>query len=283
MKLSFSTLGCPDWTIERILALAVEAGYQGVELRFVEGEDALWKLPVFHGSGLAETTKRIAGCGLEISCVDTSCFFHFSERSLRMAAIEDGKRMADLAVQLGAPGVRVFGDRVQPGADRASNAAWISQAIQLLAEAVRPAGIEVWLETHGDFASSSASLQLLQAAGVSNTGIVWDPANCLAEHHESPRDAIAALDSCLRLVHLKDQVQVLREGQRPEETTAWQPVLMGHGTMPLREIVNLLQQRRYAGFVSFEWEKKWHPNIPDAALAIPHFAAWIRECLSTLE
>ena len=50
MKLSFSTLACPEWTMPDIIAFAFSAGYDGIELRFVEGEDSLWKLPVFQGT-----------------------------------------------------------------------------------------------------------------------------------------------------------------------------------------------------------------------------------------
>jgi len=54
MKLSFSTLACPDWTIPQITAMAAGAGYDGIELRFVQGEDSLWKLPVFSGAERAD-------------------------------------------------------------------------------------------------------------------------------------------------------------------------------------------------------------------------------------
>ncbi len=33
MKLSFSTLGCPDWTVKQIVGKAVQYGFNGVELR----------------------------------------------------------------------------------------------------------------------------------------------------------------------------------------------------------------------------------------------------------
>src|SRR6185436_8883971 len=33
MKLSFSTLGCPDWSLEQIATHAKEFGYDGIELR----------------------------------------------------------------------------------------------------------------------------------------------------------------------------------------------------------------------------------------------------------
>ena len=38
-----------------------------------------------------------------------------------------------------------------------------------------------------------------------------------------------------------------------------------------------LQQLEYEGFISFEWEKKWHPSIADPEIALPHFARWFRE------
>ena len=38
MKLSFATLGCPNWTLEQIAANAQTMGYDGVELRGVAGE-----------------------------------------------------------------------------------------------------------------------------------------------------------------------------------------------------------------------------------------------------
>ena len=31
--LSFSTLGCPDWTLQQIVDFAVQHGYKGIEVR----------------------------------------------------------------------------------------------------------------------------------------------------------------------------------------------------------------------------------------------------------
>ena len=116
MKVSFSTLACPDWTMPQIIEIAVDAGYDGIELRFVEGEDSLWKLAVFSGTQLAATKRALAELGLSISCVDTSCRFHSPDATERERWIAEGERMSDLAAELGAPGMRVFGDTIQPGA-----------------------------------------------------------------------------------------------------------------------------------------------------------------------
>jgi len=36
-------------------------------------------------------------------------------------------------------------------------------------------------------------------------------------------------------------------------------------------LLNALKKRAYARFLSFEWEKKWHPQLADAEVALPHF------------
>ena len=35
----------------------------------------------------------------------------------------------------------------------------------------------------------------------------------------------------------------------------------------------------YKGYYSFEWEKRWHPEIEDPEVAFPHFAETMRRYL----
>lgn len=37
MKLSFSTLGCPEWSFDKVLDEAERLGFQGIEIRGVNG------------------------------------------------------------------------------------------------------------------------------------------------------------------------------------------------------------------------------------------------------
>jgi sugar phosphate isomerase/epimerase len=268
MKLSFSTLACPDWALPQIIAMASAAGYDGVELRFVENEDSLWKLPTFRGPELAATKRAVSDLGLTISCMDTSCRFHSPDAGERSEWISEGERMADLAAELGAPGLRVFGDTIQSGADRTSTRRWIADSIKVLADYCGPRGVEVWLETHGDFASAPETEAILTQAERKETGVVWDPANCFLEARERPETGAARLGAAIRHVHIKD----LRKS-----ADGWKPVLAGEGDFPLNEVRNALSQIGYDGFASFEWEKKWHQEIPDASIALPHFARWFRE------
>lgn len=270
VKLSFSTLACPDWTLPQIIAMAAVAGYEGIELRFVENEDSLWKLAAFRGQDLVAAKRALSDQGLMISCMDTSCRFHSPDARERSKWISEGERMADLAAELGAPGLRVFGDTIQPGSDRPSTRGWIADCIRALVEYSGPQGVEVWLETHGDFASASETEAILADAGRKQIGVVWDPANCFLQARERPRDGANRLGPAIRHVHIKD----LRKNKNND---GWEPVLMGEGDFPLNEVRSALSQLGHDRFVSFEWEKKWYPEIPDAAVALPHFVQWFRE------
>lgn len=268
MRISFSTLACPDWTMPQIIAIAARERYDGIELRFVQGEDSLWKLPVFSGTELADTKRALADQGLAISCLDTSCRFDSPDFTERQRWIEEGKRMADLAAELAAPGLRLFGDTIQPGADRASTQGWIADSIRSLAESTAQTGVGVWLENHGSFVASAQTAAILAQATCSRTGVVWDPVNSFASCSEQPAQGASLLGNAIRHVHLKDLKR------HPDE---WRYTLTGEGEFPLLAVKEALEQLKYDQFVSFEWERKWHPSIADPEVALPHFARWFRE------
>ena len=267
MRICFSTLACPTWTLSQAIEIAASSGYQGIELRFLEGEDSLWKLPAFQGSALATAKRMIADRALSITCVGTSCRFHSPDPQERESWVEEGMHMGELAAALGAPSIRVFGDKIQPGADRDATRGWIATGIRTLAEKTRENGVEVWLETHGDFASSAETMQIVRESGCVDVGVVWDPANGFTDGKEPPFGVPLAFGETLRHVHLRD---LERHGAE------WEPVLTGKGKLPLREIVEELQEVGYGGFLSFEWEKKWRPALEEPEVAIPQFAEWFR-------
>jgi sugar phosphate isomerase/epimerase len=262
MKICFSTLGCPDWTLAEALEIGTRCGYDGIELRFLEGEASLWKLADF-SVRLPETCDRIRQSGLAVACLDTSCRFDAPDASERERWVEEGLRMAELAARLRAPGIRVFGDRLQPGQSREDTRLRLVHSLNVLIEKVRNDGVEVWLETHGDFACAADVQPIL--ADCPALRLVWDPASAFIERGEQPLNNGNALRAAIRHVHIKDLKNKL---------DGWKPVLMGQGSFPFDEIRRVSESMNYSGFLSFEWEKKWHPEIEPPEVAIPHFANW---------
>lgn len=270
MKISFSTLACPDWNIGQAVDIATQCGYEGIELRFLQGEDSLWKLPDFQGAGLGRTKQRIRDAGLTVCCVDTSCRFDSPDAEERHRWIEEGQRMAVLAEELGAPGIRVFGDRIQEGESREATQGWIVECLGSLSGQTK---VGVWLETHGDFSRSKDVKPIISQC--EKLDVIWDPAAAFVEARERPAESSQGIQTAIRHVHIKDL--------RWDENGRWSPILTGEGEFPLAEMKDSMRAMNYEGFLSFEWEKKWHPEIEPAEIALPQFANWFRDKWHALE
>jgi sugar phosphate isomerase/epimerase len=63
--------------------------------------------------------------------------------------------------------------------------------------------------------------------------------------------------------------QVKDARRAPERDDGWQLVLLGDGEVPVREMLALLGAGGYQGWVSVEWEKRWHPEIEAPEVALP--------------
>ena len=265
MKTSFSTLACPDWSLPEILRAAVAYGYDGVELRVVSRELDLWNLPQFKASSLAATRTVIQDHGLVIASMGSSACFHSPDIQERSRNLDLAMRMAEIAAGLGAPSIRVFGDQIQPGSDRKQTAAWIADSLTRLADRLKSSGLEVWLETHGDFASAEHVSQIFAQLDRDSVGIIWDPANAFDQSREEPLIP-SQISSRIRHVHLKDSK---RNAQGSTSYT-----LTGEGEFPFAVMFASLATIDFDGFVSFEWEKHWHSELAAPEVALPHFVKW---------
>ena len=59
LRLSFSTLGCPDWDLNRIMDFAVQYGYKGIEVRGLQRELDLTKCKEFNSASYKGTIQII--------------------------------------------------------------------------------------------------------------------------------------------------------------------------------------------------------------------------------
>ena len=227
MKLSFSTLGCPAWSLAAVIDAAGRLGYDGVELRFLEGDDALWARPELTGAGLRESHRPAARRRARDLLRRHALVLPSSGRGGRAsAAIDEAARSIELAARLGAPGIRVFGDRIQPGQDRETTRGWIAEALARLGEAARPHGRRGLDRVARRFRAGARtrSASCPRTASRRRVGVLWDPANAF-EAGEEPADGLAVLGDRVRHVHLKDVArQATEDGRR-----GWVPRLPGQG------------------------------------------------------
>jgi len=269
LPISFSTLGCPSWPWRTIVDVAVREGYAAVELRGLEGELDLTKRPEFT-SGIAQTVADLRARHLRVACLGSSAELHVREPAERARQMDEGRRFIDLAAKLQAPYVRVFGDKYLPDEPKTALVERVAAGLRDLAAHAKGSGVEVIIESHGEVTDSPTLKAILSASGP-GTALLWDAHHTVVASKEAPADTYRALGEWVRHTHLKDS--------RPEGDTV-RYVLTGTGTVPVREIVKVLAAGGYKGYYSFEWEKKWHPEIDDPEIAIPHYAKVMREYLA---
>jgi sugar phosphate isomerase/epimerase len=270
MKLAFSTLGSPDWDLAEVIAGARKYGYVGVELRALRGSLDLPGCDDFAAERIATTREFLKREGIEICCVDSSCTFHSVDASERAAQVNLALDHAGLATKLGAPLIRVFPDKIQPGAQREQTRDWIAACLHEIAERM-PIDVDVALETHGDFARAEAAVEIVQLANHRKVKLIWDVANSLAAG-DTIESAAKIVQPHLAHIHLRDAKPV-------SGSEHWLPVLAGCGRVSFTDAVIAIRNLNYDGYVSFEWEKYWHPELEEPEVALPDFSNAIRSLL----
>lgn len=266
LPIAFSTLGCPRWSLTRVVDEASRLGYAAVELRGIEGEMDLTKRPELQGTALGETKRRFAEKGVAISDLGASSRMHEADPAVRAGQLDEGRRFIDLAHELGVPYVRVFGDKLVPGETREATVARIIDGLRTLGEHARGSGVEVVLESHGDFTRSSDLKEILTSVNLPTVALLWDAHHTVVSGGEAPAETWRALGPFVRHTHLKDS--------RPEKDGV-RYVLTGEGNVPVRDTVRVLVEGGYKGYYCFEWEKMWHPEIEEPEVAFPHYARTI--------
>ncbi|HKO25554.1 MAG TPA: sugar phosphate isomerase/epimerase family protein [Chloroflexota bacterium] len=269
MKYAFSTLACPAWSIEQVVEAATTLGYDGVELRLLDGA------VIDPGADRAKVEQAVARCraaGVEVCALDSSCTFNHADPGARQREVADLLRWIELAEDLQVALVRVFGGHARPGlAPEPPEVVneWVAEVLARAAPTAEQAGVTIVLETHDAFSSARRVAAVLDRVDSPRVAALWD------SHHpyrvgETPQDVIEALGPRIAHVHVKDARRTTPDG------SDWQLVLLGEGEVPVREQLAALERHGYSGYVSVEWEKKWHPEIAEPEIALPQHIRWLR-------
>lgn len=263
--LAFSTLGCPNWTLDKAAEMAAANGYRALEIRLLDGEIIPSIMPIGRRRQIKETMQHhqvgIIGLG-------TSVRFTSPSRAERHGQIEELRHYLELANELESPYVRIFGGNVQPEATLDESINWVAESIAQSMQLAEVQGVTVLLETHDAFCRGAEVARVLQQVDHPRFKVIWDV------HHpfrmgESIEETWRLIGARTAHVHLKDGIR------KPDGT--WQLVLMGQGAVPNRAVIELLHKNGYQGYLSVEWEKKWHPEIEEPEIALPQHAQVIRQ------
>jgi sugar phosphate isomerase/epimerase len=262
MKLGFSSLSCPTWSLETILSKAKEYGYTGVEMRGLQGELDLTRARPLS----AEPDKvraRLADAGIQLVCLGSNASFASKSAPQRQENEDQVRRYIDLAARLDCPLVRVFSGDVPPGTNRHTVQALAAEHLRHLAPYAAQQNVTVIVENVGDFSRSKDLWYFADATSHPNVACCWNVVNGMTAG-ERPTISIPRLGSRIRLVHLSD-------AKFDEQFRLTDYVPPGSGQVEFERLVTLLRGVAYTGFIMFEWPRLWLPELPDADAVLPQF------------
>ena len=269
--ITFSTLACPHWQAETIIAKAIEFGYDGIEWR---GGPQGHVQPGMPGAQKATLQKMLMDTGLITVAVTAYTSFVSSVAKERKANLDELRQYTDLAAELDAPYVRTFlgelPEGTQPDPSIYKN---ISDCLNLASEYAESVGVKIAIEPHDDFVRASTIVPILNQVQHPALRVIWDIGNAFAAG-ENPTQSFAFLKDRLAYVQVKDG-----KGRAPD----WQLCSLGEGDIPLSQAFELLLDNNYPGAFSVEWEYAWHPELDPPEVALPAALQTVKELLAAVQ
>lgn len=277
MKLSFMTLGCPEWDLETICTRGREYGFTGVDFRGLQGEIDVSKTPAFT-TNVAATVRLIADNGLVTSGLSTSILLCDAAR--RAENLDEARRTIDVAAALGAKNVRVFGGGDVKTIGQTEAARIGQDCIAQILELPGARSLSWNFETHDHWVRSSDCRLLLDAVTDLAFGATWDVAHTMRVGLETAPQTLSAIGDRLRYVQIKD---ARRDPGHPKVMhDGWRYVVTGEGELDIKSAVVELDEFGYDGWLVFEHEKRWQANLDEPEIAFPAFVAWAQNVLQNL-
>ncbi|NCC49311.1 MAG: hypothetical protein EOM13_09700, partial [Clostridia bacterium] len=274
MKLAFSTLGCPEWSWVDIQAMARDLGFDGIEIRGLGQEIQAAKARPFTAEELPQTLARLRELNLSLTCFSSDCCLRDADRQRELLA--EGFEYIDLAAASAVPYVRILGD-LAPEVQVEVDDQVVLRALRSLSDYAAWRGVTLLIETNGVYAQTSRLRQLLESldeAAVSgpkpSVAVLWDLHHPWRFFSESPAETWRQIGRFVRYVHIKDSVW--QDGRIRYR-------MLGEGDLPIREMLQLLVDQGYDGFVSLEWVKRWSRDLEDAAVVFPAYIYFMQEFL----
>lgn len=262
MKISFSTLGCPNWLWREIIVAAKELGYQGIELRGLGQDLFVPQVSLFRPENLAATRADLAQNKLSIPCISTECTLQESSQEILDKAVS----YLELASALGAPYIRVLGD-TNPAPDDTTDEETVFENLQKLIPTAKKCSVTMLIETNGIFADSRRLRALIERIDSPFVQVLWDLNHPVRYFAETPAETWENIGAHVRHIHVKDSVM---------DKGHMQYKMLGYGDLPIREALHLLKENGFDGYLSLEWTKRWQEELEDAGIVFSHFSYTIQ-------
>ena len=290
-KIAGHTMGTPEYTVLEAIELFRRIGLDGAEIVVQDG----------YKSGLPtdcpeELLKQVKECAEQneieiIALTPYNSRFNALDEATRQAEIEGIKKVIDYCEYFGAKVIRIYGGNIAPGEE---NDRWDEKHAMLVAsmrelgDAAAKKGVTLVIENHFNTMTMSArqTADTIREIDHPNVKILYDQANLTFTGCENWQEAIQIQKGLVGHMHVKDLVF---KGQNrafvgnddvshpDEDSRNVITRIVGEGIIEWPAILRQMKADGYDGWLSLEYERRWHPDdIPDASIGMKQSADYLK-------
>jgi len=258
-KWTFSSLGCPELDLDAIIGLACRMGLNALELRTVDNRVDLPELFNEQYGSPEKLKNHLDEAGIEVLALDTSLKLVGNSEEDRRSFLD----FIPLAEALETPWLRIFdGGSFSPELSDEDREAALDTLGWWRAEKKKGGWkTDVMVETH-DCLTASSALCALQDALEEPVPILWDSHHTWKKGGEAPHETWQKIRDNVVHVHIKDSIS------KPSARHPMTYVQLGEGEFALEETIDFLVRDGFEGYISLEWERKWHPYLDPVETAL---------------
>lgn len=262
MKYAFMTFSTPELSWPDILDVANQYGYTGVEPR-VEDDEAHGIEVTASPQQRATAKQQAADAGIDIACLATSVSYANPDQKEDM--IRQSRERIDLAGDIGAPAMRVFGGGIGGGLDREAAIDLVADSLAQVADQAQSRGVKLCMETHDDWCDPAHVAAVVQRVNHPAVAVNWDIMHPVRTRQATMDEAFEALKPWIAHLHVHDGPDADGNLLGP----------IGEGEIDHRRALELLATIDYDGYISGEWIG-WGPydiHLPRELAALKAYEA----------
>lgn len=295
-KIAGHTMGTPEYTIPEALQLFHDIGLDGAEI--VVQDDYKCGLPTECSKEILKKVKEKAQeIGIQIIALTPyNSKFNSLDETIRQQEMTEIRKVIEYADYLGAKFIRIYagnyaGNETDPDGKKME---CLVASMRELGEDAQKAGVTLVMENHFNTMTVSARQSMDAAMKVDHpaVGILYDQANLTFTLQEDYEQAIDIQMDKVRYIHVKDLEFksgvisfVSDEVSHPkEEDRNVITKIVGEGSIKWPNIIQKIYDKGYEGWLSLEYERRWHPDdIPDASVGMKKSAEYLRKCFKEIQ
>ncbi len=171
MKISFSTLACPDFEWTDIYSMAKDFNFDGIEIRGLGSDIFSVKAKPFTEAQLPKTTAKLKKLGLEIPCISSGACLKFTDKS------EENRKeitaYAKLAHSLDSSYIRILAD-LEPMPEGEVDDEAIVEELKKLVPVAEEYNVTLLVETNGVYSNTKRLKKVLDKVASRKVAALWD-------------------------------------------------------------------------------------------------------------